>query len=270
MLDLTYLTWRNTNTTQYTQGVLYKVHDNEKYYKLSSIVAGKILGHEAINEVIASRYLDILGIEHTTYEVALSKVVIDSKQYMTPVCFCNDFKRPGEEAYALADIFPVEGGLEAYDWVHKSGLGYDIDILILVDFLINNLDRHGANIELIKSPNNNLRLAPIFDNGASFIYSVRNRESLAATFDVTADYSAGNHIGSDSLFDNLNLIRNPILVNPLNNQKQKIFYGLSRYISQVHIDKIWELITWRYNYAKDKKVLVEKGRGAKNTGLFDI
>lgn len=270
MLDLTHLIWHNATTTQYTQGALYKAHEDGVYYKLSSIVAGKILGHEAINEVIASRYLDILGIEHTAYDVAVSKLVINGKLYTAPVCFCKDFKRPGEEAYRLADIFQEEGGLTAYNWLHDSGLGEDIDTMILVDFLINNLDRHGANIELLKSSNNNLRLAPIFDNGASFIYGVRDRESLAAKFDVTADFSAGNFIGSDSLFDNLDLIQHPIYVNALDNQKQKIFYGLSRFISHTHINKIWELITWRYDYAKNKKILVEKGRRAKNTRLFDV
>ena len=41
--------------------------------------------------------------------------------------------------------------------------------MMLVDYLIANRDRHGSNIEVILSPDGSARLAPIFDNGLSFV-----------------------------------------------------------------------------------------------------
>lgn len=45
--------------------------------------------------------------------------------------------------------------------------------MFLFDYLICNRDRHGANIEVLQK-GENYRLAPIFDNGLSFLFSCYN------------------------------------------------------------------------------------------------
>lgn len=70
-VDSTALSWHRTDMAGSSVGSLYKATqlDNGtlQYYKLSRYVGGRVVGHESINEVIVSRLLDVLGLEHTTH-----------------------------------------------------------------------------------------------------------------------------------------------------------------------------------------------------------
>lgn len=273
-VDLTELSWHRNDIAGSSVGSLYKATRFENdvclYYKLSRYMGGRLVGHEAINEVIVSRLLDVLEIEHTSYDLIDAAVSIKGNTFRAPVCVCEEYKRDNEESIPFCDMFEDES-LDAYNWCHSNGFGTQIDTQILVDFIINNTDRHGANTELLKTPERWSRLAPIFDNGASFVYSMGNNLSSIIAADPLFDYPAGNSIGSSSLFENLTLIKEPIIVNRLTEKRRSfIFCGLSRILAVNHLDKIWEFIWRRYNYAKDKNFLLEKEGLATRTGLFDI
>lgn len=273
-VDLTELSWHRNDIAGSSVGSLYKATQLENgvclYYKLSRYMGGRLVGHEAINEVIVSRLLDVLELEHTSYDLIDAAVSIKGITFRAPVCVCEEYKHDDEEAIPFCDLFEEES-LEAYEWCHTNGFGSQIDTQILVDFIINNTDRHGANTELLKTQEKWTRLAPIFDNGASFVYSSGNNLKSIIASDPMYDYPAGNSIGSSSLFKNLNLIQQPIPVSPLTEKRRSfIFRDLSRVISRVHLDKIWEFIWRRYNYAKDKNFLLEKERFATHTGLFNV
>lgn len=75
------------------------------------------------------------------------------------------------------------------------------------------------------------------------------------------DVEANNFIGSRSLFDNLNLIRNAVEVTPLDTGRlSELFVGTEEALSVTHISKSTEILKKRYCYARDKKVLCEIGR----------
>ena len=126
--------------------------------------------------------------------------------------------------------------------------------MFLVDFLIMNRDRHGANIEVLKNPKKKtIRLAPLFDHGLSLLAPCLTEESIAR-FDVLADKPIQNFLGSNSSFDNLKLIPKDKLpyVNPLTeSDKNEIFDGLCGVISKSLTDKIWEMIWRRWRYYED-------------------
>ena len=70
--DLRYLNWTKTKKSSGTAGSFLKAYDDtgEKklYYKLSDYDSQMgIIGHECVNEIIAGRIMDLLGIEHLHY-----------------------------------------------------------------------------------------------------------------------------------------------------------------------------------------------------------
>lgn len=60
-------------------------------------------------------------------------------------------------------------GESPFDLARRYGWGPQVAALIIADYLIANRDRHGANIEVIRSPEGSVRLAPLFDSGLSFV-----------------------------------------------------------------------------------------------------
>lgn len=127
--------------------------------------------------------------------------------------------------------------------------------MLVVDFLILNRDRHGANIEVLRdSKNKNIRLAPLFDHGLSLMFSVKNNEKSAESFDVMADRRVQCFVGSNSVLENLKVIpveKLPIL-NPLREtDRQNLFKDLDTILPFTFQEKIWEMIWGRYNYYED-------------------
>ena len=77
--------------------------------------------------------------------------------------------------------------------------------MILVDFLILNRDRHGANIEIIMGKNGTERMAPLFDHGLSFMFNC-SAEAEIEMFDVLEDKPVQSFIGSKSTKSNLKIL----------------------------------------------------------------
>ena len=72
--DLTMLSWAKARQSSGTAGSFLKSYDDSGprkiYYKLSNYnPVNGIVGHECINEIVADRLLEILGIEHLSYQL---------------------------------------------------------------------------------------------------------------------------------------------------------------------------------------------------------
>ena len=75
----------------------------------------------------------------------------------------------------------------ALDFCVRMGWEDYIYQMLIVDYLILNRDRHGANIEVLRnSRKKTIRPAPLFDHGLSLLCSCSD-DAAAATFDVMAD-----------------------------------------------------------------------------------
>ena len=147
----------------------------------------------------------------------------------------NETAIPLEEYCTLRGMDPL---------VVMKSLGFQkfLDRLFVVDFLIVNRDRHGYNVELLQS-SSNISPAPIFDNGFSFVAPLQNDIDLIQAFNPMRDVVTNNYIGSQSLYDNLQLVSQPLVVNPLTKQSRRhIFYKLSSFVSKEHLDKIWDIV----------------------------
>ena len=254
--DLTYLKWSLARSSSGTAGTFLKsqsVLDNKKtYYKLSNFDYQQgIIGHECVNEIIVDRLLNILGVEHLSYNLIHADIEIAGKKYRTWLCSSEDFKERGESKIALDDYYTANAipGESHYDFCRRNGWETYIDKMLAVDYIILNRDRHGANIEVLRNARaRSLRIAPLFDHGCSLLCSCSTEEEIKS-FDVTKDRKCNNFIGGFSCFENLKLINSrKNLLAPLHNGDRKILFdGLSEVVSKEHEKKIWEMISQRYD-----------------------
>lgn len=254
--DLTYLSWSVYRNSSGTAGSFLKAYSElggrKTYYKLSNFdkVRG-VIGHECVNELIVDRLLILLGIPHLAYSLIHADVLIDGRIHEVYLCASEDFKIQGEskialDAYKELEAEPKESALE---FCIRIGWEDYIYQMLVVDYLILNRDRHGANIEVLRnSRRRTVRLAPLFDHGLSLLCSCQD-DAAAAEFDVMADKPCNNYIGSKSSWDNLNIIpKNKIpRLNSLKEDDRLILMeGLDDVISDILQDRIWEMIWKRW------------------------
>ena len=254
--DLTYLKWSHIRNSSGTAGTFLKSESEiggvKKYYKLSNFDAEKgTVGHECVNELIVDRLLNILGFEHIHYDLINAEVEIEGKKYTTYLSCSEDFKEKGESKTALDNYYMVNAlkGESHYDFCKRNGWQDYIDRMIAVDYIIQNRDRHGANIEVLRNARaHTLRLAPMFDHGLSLLFSCRS-DKEALGFDVMEDRKCQNFIGSQSCLENLELIKGKgkLFQNTLKKSDQAlIFKDLDGILSETFIEKIREMIYTRY------------------------
>lgn len=256
--DLTYLSWSLIRSSSGTAGSFLKATDDLQqpkiYYKLSNYDGiNGIVGHECINEIIVDRLLNILEIEHLHYDLIHADIDVDGKEMETYLCASKDFKAHGEHKVALDAYYQAEklDGETPLQFCTRNGWSDFIYKMLVVDFLVLNRDRHGANIEVLRNARNkSLRLAPIFDHGLSLLFNCHTEEEINQ-FDVMKDRAVQCFVGSRSAQQNLMLIpKDEILaLNPLQHtHKAYLLEGLDGIIPQSLQNKIWDMIWQRWKY----------------------
>ena len=254
--DMTYLSWSKINNSSGTAGSFLKAYSTlggkKTYYKLSNFdKINGVVGHECVNEIIVDRLLDILGIPHLHYKLIHADVLIDGKTHEVYLCASEDFKQQGESKLALDTYWEAEHSENesVIDFCIRNGWEDYIYQMLIVDFLILNRDRHGANIEVLRnSKKKTIHLAPLFDHGLSLLFSCTD-DTAAEKDDVMADKRVNNYIGSGSTWENLRLIpidKLPKLNTLKENDKAFLMHDLDGIISRVLQDKIWEMIWKRW------------------------
>jgi hypothetical protein len=256
--DLTYLNWSRIRASSGTAGSFLKSYSDlgakKIYYKLSNFDSYKgVIGHECVNEIIVDRLLTILGIEHLNYRLIHADIDINGSIYDTWVCASDDFKNKGDKKLALDAYYQLEKleNERPLDFCIRMGWENYIYQMLIVDFLILNRDRHGANIEVLKNTlSGQLRLAPLFDNGLSLIFNCYSEDEIDKV-NVMEDKPVQCFVGSKSAFDNLKLIPANLIpaLNPLKeSDKELLFADLDGIINLKYQDKIWEMIWTRWKY----------------------
>ena len=259
--DLEYLKWSKTRNSSGTAGSFLKAYDDsgkiKKYYKLSDYdTLNGIVGHECVNEIIVGRLMDILGIEHLQYRLIHASVFIDDKKIETYLCESDDFKERNEAKVALEDFYVAEKYEKEspIDFCKRMGWEEYIYGMLVVDFLILNRDRHGANIEVLRDrKTKSLRLAPLFDQGLSFVCRCHSKEELKG-FDVMKDQKVQAFIGGNSVFENIHLIPKSYLKNLPSISDldiDDITSDLGDIMEKEYIEKIREMIQRRWKYLDD-------------------
>ena len=259
--DMTHISWAKARNSSGTAGSFLKAYedgvDGKTYFKLSNYDAWKgIVGHECVNEIIVDRLLTILGISHLPYQLIHAKILIDQKEYETWLCASRDFKQRGEskialDAYYQAESLPNESPM---DFCIRCGWESTVYEMLVVDYLILNRDRHGANMEVLRNQQKKtIRLAPLFDHGLSLLSRCESIEAMLKE-DVMADKPVQCFVGSRSSWENLRLIprdRRPHLRPLTENDRAVLLEGLSEALDQQWLNKIWEMIWKRWQAYED-------------------
>lgn len=254
--DLTHLSWSHLRSSSGTVGTFLKSESSlagkKVYYKLSNYDSIKgVVGHECVNEIIVDRLLTLLQVPHLCYELIYADIEVEGKVLTTYLLASEDFKQRGESKWALDDYYRVNAlpGESHYDFCIRNGWGEYIDRMIVIDYLILNRDRHGANIEVLRNARaHTLRIAPLFDHGLSLLYSCFTDEEALA-FDVMDDKRCQNFIGTQSCFENLSLIgakKNLFSGTLKESDRDYLFEGLEDVLSETFRTQIWKMIFGRY------------------------
>lgn len=260
--DLTYLSWARVRNSSGTAGSFLKAYSDlggrKTYYKLSNYdsVQG-VVGHECVNEIIVDRLLTVLGIEHLHYQLIHADVTLDGRTVEVWLCASEDFKQAGEGKIALDAYYQAER-LDATEtpmqFCVRNGWASTIYKMLVVDYLILNRDRHGANIEVLSNRRKKtIRLAPLFDHGLSLVFRCENEEQLSRV-DVMEDKPVQCFVGSRSTWDNLKLIprEERLRLKPLKASDRAILMeGLDEALPRAWQDKIWEMIWRRWQAYED-------------------
>lgn len=254
--DLTYLSWAQARQSSGTAGSFLKSYDDtgsrKVYYKLSDYRVGTgIVGHECVNEIVVDRLLSILGIDHLAYRLVHADVRVDGSVYRTWLNASDDFKRPGESKIALDAYYELERDQDESPLAFclRKGWAQQVWQMLVVDYLILNRDRHGANIEILRNPRaRTLRMAPLFDHGLSLLWNCHTDEELQA-FDAMADVRVQSFVGTQSAEENLSLIPPdsfPRLGQLYEGDRSALFDGLEQATSRLWRNAVWSMIWQRW------------------------
>lgn len=261
--DLTHLNWGVTHNNGASYGCYYKatevINGIKYYYKCSNFYKGqRKFGDESVNEVICSRYLDILGLPTLKYTLVHAKVKIDGIEYTTYVCKSENYFKGYDSRTTLEDLAYLYPNKSPLEIVNHLGIRRDIDKMLVADYLVLQRDRHGKNIEIL-TKGNRFYLAPLFDNGLGLLAPFPSQfpESNIKDYDVLRDLPVNNYIGTRSLQANLGYLSSPIKVHRLlAEHKRRIFYGLHVVLPDEYINKIWQLLTYRYMFLIKRGIII--------------
>lgn len=273
--DLRHLRWDERAVTSGTSGTFPKARRSGSgttfYYKLSCYDSYRgIYGHECVNEVVAARLLRELGIPSVDYRLVHGRIVIDGVERETWLNVSTSFREPGERkmTFELFYDFEREPGESPLDFCRRREWGRRIAEMLAFDFLIANRDRHGANIEVVTALDGSLRLAPLFDNGLSFVFSCYEDAARAAAFDAMGDVNANNYLGTRSLQENLrfipDLVGGPLRLPALSARAlDRVFRDVGEALpSAAHESKMREMIERRWAWLRESgAVATEEGAG---------
>ena len=255
--ELTDLVWTDIKISPGTPGCFLKAYREELgvriYYKISNYDSYRgVFGHECVNELIVSRLLSVLEIEHLEYQLIHARILVDGKETETYITRSVNFRRDDERKMAFDVFYDLnrEEKESPLDFAVRMGWEKYVYQMIVVDYLICNRDRHGANIEILVDPQDRARPAPLFDQGLSLLFSCYGNMDSIRKFDVMEDRAVNNYIGSRSLEYNLGLLPKGerLFEGRLKKgDRERILAGLDTVSTGDHLGKIWDMIWGRWN-----------------------
>ena len=251
--DLTNLDWNERVSSSGTAGTYLKARTGSGsrliYYKLPCYNGVVIDGYEWVNELLASRLMDALGVNHLAYRLIHAKVLIDGVGYETWLNSSRNFRKVGERKLSLGAFFDLykNPGESPIELCRRFGWQEDIARMMLVDYLMANRDRHASNIEVLAAPDGSFRIAPVFDTGLSLLAPLAGDLERIAAFDPLADGAPTNFLGSRSLEENLKTVVPVEGVEDLDEARiTELFVGLEGMLPGVALLKMREIIQRRW------------------------
>lgn len=241
-IDLRGIKWNNISST--SAGMVPKYIDEEIFLKLSSFnsLAG-FYGNEPVYEELAYRIGKLIGINIVKVDTKKALINYNDTEYITDVAISPNFT-VNTQYYPLETYCTINK--ISQNNLLKGKYSNEISNIIIFDYIINNKDRHGRNIEI-----NDNEIAPVFDNSFSFCSKIDDNQLNDRFF---YEYSANNYIGYPDLYKNLDLIK---YYRSLNLDLDKMYGEVDKWaikfnISKIRINFIKNLLKYRIDKLNDK------------------
>ena len=253
LIDLTNLTWTKTRQSSGTAGSYLKsysyINGKKVYYKLSYFDnVNETFGYESFNEVITDRLLDILNFNHLKYHLVFATLKINEKKYNTYLTYTYDFKKPFETKMTLENFYEINKNENEniIDFCHRYNFIKEIYQMIIIDYLIINRDRHGANIEVLyNSKTKNYRIAPLFDHGLSFLSPAYEKDDIN-NYNIMDNKKVNSYVGTNSLEENIKIVPKDFFT-PININFDIIFDDIINEYNEKYMVKAKQLLKRRWN-----------------------
>ena len=224
-------------------------------YRKSTI----ILGEKNVIEIVLGKIGIALGVSmadtvcvfsDNTYK-NLTDIISISVVRGTHEYFIN-FREMRDELFYDLQKQSQESPLE---FAIRNGWELYMYQMFVIDYIVANRDRHGSNLEVLRNAEDKtIRIAPLFDQGVSLLFSTYGEEELIEQTDVMRNFPVNNYIGAKSLEYNLSLIPQnfDLKIKKLSEcDKRYIFKDVEKILSKKHIEKIWEMIWKRWCYFEE-------------------
>jgi hypothetical protein len=152
------------------------IQSGERYLMKGS---DDVYRQEPFNEKIASCFIDELSVDHVNYELiwykknaySLCKNMLDTENELISAYYIQKMKRRDK------GVSYYEHYIECCNMLGVSGnIRKELEKMIVVDYIIGNTDRHWSNFGAIRNAHTlkTGRLAPLYDNGASFFTTIHH------------------------------------------------------------------------------------------------
>lgn len=107
-----------------------------------------------------------------------------------------EFSQESERKMAFDSYYDLykEAKESPLEFAKRQGWEKYIYQMFVVDYLICNRDRHGANIELLLNDNGKVRIAPLFDQGLSLLFSCYDNQENIQKYNVMEDKTVNNFL----------------------------------------------------------------------------
>lgn len=255
IVDLRHLNLEYSSSStggMYLKSVIRNNRGVLQHYKLSNFNLGRFISNESVLEVIVSRLGIELGLPVLKYSGSLARILLNNREYTTFVSKSDDYRKAGFGATALQLEYKMNSiNNESHlEYCRRIGLGDYIDKVMIFDYLIMNVDRHGNNIEILRDSLGHMYPSPIFDNGRCLTFEYGTNTMLMQNFDYKSDTMANNFVDGIYLGGNLKHIRKQYKLKKLDeNVFKKVFYGLNdaSIITQRHQEILKTILYYRYN-----------------------
>lgn len=206
--------------------------------------------YEIFNEIVASKVMTILGIEHVDYEF-----VVDAGQIY---CSCPNFISYNEDlvtAYQLRNSKKQKNDaslyahlLSVYESLGIPGFKAKLDQMLFVDYLLANVDRHLNNFGVIRDAKTLefLRIAPIYDTGSCLGFDATDAQAKSMTDVEWKPFKSGKcrtqlDLIKDYSWLDLDALRS------IPREVDRVLRGFQSYVSEQRREAVLALIVRRVN-----------------------
>lgn len=244
--------------TSTSKGMLYKCIGNmdgkKVFIKTGTKLKNKFSILEPVSEVIASEIIRKFNVECAVN--TLSEMKLPNFNEKVLVNISEDFLKDNEALMSIRSILGNTSRENLYDKVIEiiPKFKVDIDRMIVMDFLINNIDRHLRNFSVINKDRDIIKFAPLYDHGLCLYADIQDFE-LEQDDKETWEMIDECKPFCESHYKQLDLIGDVKLPKVPLKELFDIVDKYKEYLSEFRVECIKYLLETRYNYLVGKGIL---------------